>query len=145
MHTGAFYLLEERRQPYLGFIAKSPHLQSSMASSSSSNPAYADNRLLPLIACPFCGARVMSDISKAGTRPGTRYYKCVFYSVSRICPSRADFFPIHARASERIEILAHFLFVGCHLAGWSMFFFQVEGGICGAVAGGSRSWRSSRW
>uniref|UniRef100_A0ACD6A2F6 Uncharacterized protein n=1 Tax=Avena sativa TaxID=4498 RepID=A0ACD6A2F6_AVESA len=37
------------------------------------------NAPFPLIPCPVCGKRLVTNISKAGTRPGIRYYKCEFY------------------------------------------------------------------
>jgi hypothetical protein len=40
------------------------------------------NAQMPLIPCPFCGSRISTAVSRKGTRPGTRYYKCRFFSVS---------------------------------------------------------------
>uniref|UniRef100_A0ACD5UEQ9 Uncharacterized protein n=1 Tax=Avena sativa TaxID=4498 RepID=A0ACD5UEQ9_AVESA len=54
-----------------------------MASSSNSTIASQSNAALPLIPCPLCGSRVLTDVSKGGTRPGTRYYKCDFFSTGQ--------------------------------------------------------------
>jgi hypothetical protein len=40
------------------------------------------NAPMPLIPCPFCGSQISTAVSRKGTRPGTRYYKCRFFSVS---------------------------------------------------------------
>jgi hypothetical protein len=79
-----------------------PHCsRASMASSASSNTSAASgygaprgngppggnggpnaNAPMPLIPCPFCGSQISTAVSRKGTRPGTRYYKCRFFSVS---------------------------------------------------------------
>jgi DNA-directed RNA polymerase subunit RPC12/RpoP len=81
--------LLERRRP-LGLLTYAQELSRSMAFSSCSSQAGAqDNGPYPLIACPYCGSRVLTRIASTGRRPGTRYYKCERYSVSSPPPSRS--------------------------------------------------------
>jgi DNA-directed RNA polymerase subunit RPC12/RpoP len=83
-------ILVERRR--LGFLTYAQEFSRSMASFSCSSQAGAqDNGPYPIIACPYCGSRILTRIASTGRRPGTRYYKCERYSVSSSPPSRCRF------------------------------------------------------
>jgi len=69
-----------------------------MASLSNSNLASQGYAPLPLTPCPICGKRLVTDISKAGTRPGIRYYKCEFYSMGQ-----CSFFSWRERYARLLE------------------------------------------
>ncbi|KAK1653120.1 hypothetical protein QYE76_070925 [Lolium multiflorum] len=43
------------------------------------------NAQMPLIPCPFCGSQISTAVSRKGTRPGSRYYKCRFFGSGK-CP-----------------------------------------------------------
>jgi hypothetical protein len=61
-------------------VPQDPHpnllLSIAMASSSYSHAGSPDSRTFHLIPCQLCGNRLITDISKERTSPGTRYYKC---------------------------------------------------------------------
>ncbi|KAK1631819.1 hypothetical protein QYE76_006134 [Lolium multiflorum] len=49
-----------------------------MSSSSSTFGSNTMQQLLPMVPCPRCGDKIVSQICHRGTRPGVRFYMCAY-------------------------------------------------------------------